>query len=109
MVTSSVPYYKHLEPTLYIDTRKTPARMGHKAMCHRRLRSRSPNESPPRLPPHEKAMAFLISAIALAGLRPFGHVRVQLRMVWQRYTLMELSIIALRSSVRSSRESASQR
>ena len=29
-------------------------------------------------------MSFLISAIALAGLRPFGQVRVQFMMVWQR-------------------------
>ncbi len=29
-------------------------------------------------------ISFLISAIALAGLRPFGQVRVQFMMVWQR-------------------------
>ena len=28
---------------------------------------------------------FLISAMALAGLRPLGHAAVQLRMVWQWY------------------------
>ena len=27
---------------------------------------------------------FLIPAMALPGFKPFGHVRVQLRMVWQR-------------------------
>ena len=27
---------------------------------------------------------FLISAIALAGFRPFGQVRLQFMMVWQR-------------------------
>jgi hypothetical protein len=29
-------------------------------------------------------MSFLISAIALAGLRFFGQVRVQFMIVWQR-------------------------
>ena len=29
-------------------------------------------------------ISFLISAIALAGFRPFGQVRVQFMMVWQR-------------------------
>lgn len=33
---------------------------------------------------YENAITFLISAIALPGLNPFGHVREQLRMVWQR-------------------------
>jgi hypothetical protein len=47
--------------------------------------------------------------MARPGLRPLGQVRVQLRMVWQRYRLMELSRAALRSPLRSSRESASQR
>lgn len=56
-----------------------------------------------------EANIFLVSAIARPGFRPLGQVRVQLRMVWQRYTLMLLSRAALRSAVRSSRESASQR
>ena len=30
------------------------------------------------------SIIFLISAIALPGFKPFGQVRVQLRMVWQR-------------------------
>lgn len=51
----------------------------------------------------------MISAIARPGFSPFGHVRVQFRIVWQRYTLMLLSSSALRSAVFSSRESASQR
>ncbi len=29
-------------------------------------------------------ISFLISAMALAGFKPFGHVRVQFMMVWQR-------------------------
>lgn len=33
---------------------------------------------------YENAIVFLISAIALPGLNPLGHVREQLRMVWQR-------------------------
>jgi hypothetical protein len=33
---------------------------------------------------YDRAMLFLISAIAKPGLRPLGHVREQLRMVWQR-------------------------
>lgn len=47
--------------------------------------------------------------MARPGLRPLGQVLVQLRMVWQRYRLMELSRAALRSPLRSSRESASHR
>jgi len=38
-----------------------------------------------------------------------GQVRVQLRMVWQRYRLIELSSAALRSAFFSSRESAIHR
>lgn len=45
----------------------------------------------------------------MPGFNPFGHVREQFRMVWHRYRLMLLSSISLRSAVRSSRESASQR
>lgn len=48
-------------------------------------------------------------AMARPGLRPLGQVRVQLRMVWQRYKLMELLRASLRWAWRSSRESASQR
>lgn len=47
--------------------------------------------------------------MARAGFRPLGQVRVQLRIVWHRYTLMLLSRAALRSAVRSSRESANHR
>jgi hypothetical protein len=54
-------------------------------------------------------MAFLISAIAFPGFRPLGQALVQLRMVWQRYKLIEFSRLTLRSAVRSSRESTSQR
>lgn len=56
-----------------------------------------------------KAISFLISAIAFPGLRPLGQARVQLRIVWQRYRLIEFSSLVLRSALRSSRESASQR
>lgn len=55
------------------------------------------------------ASSFLICAMANAGFNPFGQVREQLRMVWQRYTLMLLSSSALRSAFFSSRESASHR
>ncbi len=34
--------------------------------------------------PCRSTIIFLISAMALAGLRPFGHVLVQFMMVWQR-------------------------
>ena len=54
-------------------------------------------------------MLFLISWMALPGFSPLGHVREQLRMVWQRYRLIEFSNIILRSAVCSSRESAIQR
>lgn len=47
--------------------------------------------------------------MARPGFKPLGQVRVQLRIVWQRYRLMELLRAALRSALRSSRESASQR
>ena len=30
------------------------------------------------------AMSFLVSAIAFAGLRPFGHTFAQFMIVWQR-------------------------
>ena len=33
------------------------------------------------------ASSSLIFAMASAGLSPFGHVREQLKMVWQRYML----------------------
>jgi hypothetical protein len=43
-----------------------------------------------------KAMLFLISAMAKAGLRPLGQVLEQFRMVWHLYKLMLL----LRASLR---------
>ena len=55
------------------------------------------------------ASSCLICAMANAGFNPFGQVREQLRMVWQRYTLMLLSRAALRSAFFSSRESANHR
>ena len=58
---------------------------------------------------HVKAMLFLISAMARAGFRPLGHVREQLRIVWQRYKLMLLLSASWRSAFFSSRESAIQR
>lgn len=47
--------------------------------------------------------------MARPGFRPLGQVRVQLRMVWHRYRLIELSRAALRWDVFSSRESINQR
>src|SRR5665213_3161285 len=52
---------------------------------------------------------FLIEAIALPGFNPFGQVRVQLSIVWQRYSRNGSSRLSRRSSVASSRLSASQR
>ena len=52
---------------------------------------------------------FLIEAIALPGFSPFGQVRVQLRIVWQRYSRNGSSRLSRRSPVASSRLSASQR
>lgn len=71
-------------------------------------------------PPHQKpiilairtqenAIAFLISAIALPGFKPLGHVREQFRMVWHLYSDMLLSSAAFLSALCSSLESASQR
>jgi len=53
------------------------------------------------------AILFLISAIALAGFSPFGHVLEQFRIVWHRYKLMLFSKASFRSALRSSRLSAS--
>jgi len=47
--------------------------------------------------------------MARPGLRPFGHVLVQLRIVWHRYRLMALFRSVKRSGLASSRESAIQR
>lgn len=55
------------------------------------------------------AISFLISAMARPGFRPFGQVRVQLRMVWQRYRLIELSRASFLSAFFSSRESINHR
>lgn len=55
------------------------------------------------------AISFLIREIALAGFRPLGQVRVQLKMVWQRKTDSEFSILTRRWSPALSRESAIQR
>uniref|UniRef100_A0A182JLP4 Uncharacterized protein n=1 Tax=Anopheles atroparvus TaxID=41427 RepID=A0A182JLP4_ANOAO len=49
--------------------------------------------------------SFLISAIALPGFRPFGHVRVQFMIVWHRYTLNGSFSLSSRAAVLSSRES----
>ena len=54
-------------------------------------------------------ISFLISAIALAGFRPFGQVLVQFMMVWQRYSRNGSSSASSRSPVYSSRLSAIQR
>lgn len=58
---------------------------------------------------YQNAIIFFISAIAFPGFNPLGQVRAQFIIVWQRYRLILLSSIALRSSLCSSRESASQR
>jgi hypothetical protein len=58
---------------------------------------------------YDMANSFLMFAIASAGFRFFGHVREQLRIVWHRYTLMELLSASRRSAFFSSRESASHR
>lgn len=55
------------------------------------------------------AISFLISAMARPGFRPLGQVRVQLRMVWQRYRLIELSRASFLSAFFSSRESINHR
>lgn len=60
-------------------------------------------------PATQKAISLLMAAMALAGLRPLGQVLEQLRMVWQRYSDMLLLSAALRSALRSSRESLIQR
>src|SRR5690625_1732885 len=51
----------------------------------------------------------LILAMAVAGARPLGQVRVQLSMVWQRYTLNGSSSSSRRSPVASSRLSGPSR
>lgn len=65
----------------------------------------SPGASFEAIPPK----SFLISAIALPGLRPFGHVRVQFMIVWQRKTLNGSLNESKRAFVDSSRESMIQR
>jgi hypothetical protein len=56
-----------------------------------------------------KAKLLLISAMANAGFKPFGHVLEQLRMVWHRYKLMLLLSASFRWAVFSSLLSAIQR
>ena len=43
------------------------------------------------------AISSLIFAMAAAGFRPLGHVREQLKIVWQRYMLMSFCSRSLRS------------
>ena len=65
-----------------------------------------------RGPAHQARRAiinFLISAIASAGFSPFGQVRAQFMMVWQRYSLNGSSRSSRRAPVSSSRESMIQR
>ena len=52
---------------------------------------------------------FLVSAIALAGFRPFGQVWVQFIIVWQLYRRNGSSRSSSRSPVASSRLSTNQR
>lgn len=42
------------------------------------------------------ASSSLIFAMAAAGLRPFGHVRAQLKIVWHRYRLSSFCSFSLR-------------
>lgn len=60
--------------------------LAHKARPHHMHINVTNNNNNPHSPalPYENAMTFLISAIALPGFNPLGHVREQLRMVWQR-------------------------
>src|SRR4051812_19714336 len=55
------------------------------------------------------AISFLVSAIALAGLRPLGQTFAQFMIVWQRYRRYGSSSWSSRSPVASSRLSAIQR
>src|SRR6185312_16831982 len=74
------------------------------------LTEHSPLLDPPFCPQLRRSISiFLISAIALPGFSPFGQVRVQLRIVWHRYSRNESSSWSSRSPVASSRLSASQR
>ena len=82
--------------------------VGRERSRPRRLRCRSD-----RLDVHgqlsRSTIIFLISAMALPGFNPFGQVRVQLRMVWHRYSRNGSSRLSSRSSFASSRLSVSQR
>src|SRR5450631_352284 len=55
------------------------------------------------------AMSCLISAMAFAGFKSFGHASVQFMMVWQRYRRKGSSSWSRRSPVASSRLSTIQR
>jgi hypothetical protein len=55
------------------------------------------------------SISCLMSAIAFAGFNPFGQVRVQFMMVWQRYSLNGSSSSSRRAPVSSSRLSTIQR
>ena len=59
--------------------------------------------------PLRASISCLISPIAFAGFRPFGQVRAQFMMVWQRYSLNGSSRSSSRAPVSSSRESTIQR
>ena len=48
---------------------------------------------------YSAASSSLMRAIACAGLRPLGHVREQLKMVWQRYKLISFCSFSLRCSL----------
>jgi hypothetical protein len=65
-----------------------PAELGaiYPDAVHTRLADAPGRRSPFSRPGHicRSTSIFLISAIALAGLRPFGHALAQFRMVWQR-------------------------
>lgn len=53
----------------------------------------------PRVSAHSAASSSLILAMASAGLRPFGQVREQLKMVWQRNRLISFWSFSLRCSL----------
>src|SRR5690606_37118293 len=69
----------------------------------------SARASAPPLYARRAIISFLISAIASAGFKPFGQVRAQFMIVWQRYSLNGSSRSSRRAPVSSSRESMIQR
>ena len=71
-LTNFYAQYAAVQPWLQTHSPAPPDR--------ERRQSKEDQEAPHR----RSTISFLISAIALAGLRPLGQVLVQLRIVWQR-------------------------